>query len=63
MKVITFDCEATPVLQVKSFRQKFGKVDTSHYKLTVSRFRGRMTANMNYNNLKGEMQVEGYPDV
>jgi len=52
-----------PVLQVKTFRQKAGKVETSHYKVTVSRFRARMAIPMNYNTLKGEMRVEGYPDV
>lgn len=62
-QLITFDCDAQPVLQVKTFRQKAGKVDTSHYKVTVSRFRGRMATAMNYNSLKGEMKVDGYPDV
>lgn len=52
-----------PVLQVKTFRQKSGKVETSHYKVTVSRFRARMSIPMNYNTLKGEMRVDGYPDV
>ncbi|KRJ99919.1 uncharacterized protein Dyak_GE12023, isoform L [Drosophila yakuba] len=61
--LITFDCDAMPVLQVKTFRQKAGKVETSHYKVTVSRFRARMAIPMNYNSLKGEMRVEGYPDV
>ncbi|BFG06559.1 uncharacterized protein DMAD_05038 [Drosophila madeirensis] len=61
--LITFDCDAMPVLQVKTFRQKSGKVETSHYKVTVSRFRARMAIPMNYNTLKGEMRVEGYPDV
>ncbi|XP_055853865.1 uncharacterized protein LOC129917777 isoform X2 [Episyrphus balteatus] len=61
--VTTFDVDAMPVLQVKTFRQKSGKVDTSHYKVTVSRFRARMTSNMNYNALKGDMRVEGYPDI
>ncbi|KQS62136.1 uncharacterized protein Dere_GG21949, isoform I [Drosophila erecta] len=61
--LITFDCDAMPVLQVKTFRQKSGKVETSHYKVTVSRFRARMAIPMNYNSLKGEMRVEGYPDV
>ncbi|XP_070067993.1 uncharacterized protein [Drosophila takahashii] len=61
--LITFDCDAMPVLQVKTFRQKAGKVETSHYKVTVSRFRARMAIPMNYNTLKGEMRVEGYPDV
>lgn len=60
---ITCDCDATPVLQVKAFRQKSGKVETSHYKVTVSRFRGRLSADMNYNTLKGEMKIEGYPDI
>ncbi|KAH8283684.1 hypothetical protein KR018_012070 [Drosophila ironensis] len=61
--LITFDCDAMPVLQVKTFRQKAGKVETSHYKVTVSRFRARMAIPINYNTLKGEMRVEGYPDV
>nr|XP_036230277.1 uncharacterized protein LOC106617566 isoform X33 [Bactrocera oleae] len=61
--LITFDCDAQPVLQVKTFRQKAGKVDTSHYKVTISRFRARMATAMNYNTLKGEMKVDGYPDI
>ncbi|XP_032597135.1 uncharacterized protein LOC6568942 isoform X6 [Drosophila grimshawi] len=61
--LITFDCDAMPVLQVKTFRQKWGKVETSHYKVTVSRFRARMSIPINYNTLKGEMRVDGYPDV
>ncbi|XP_067627058.1 uncharacterized protein [Eurosta solidaginis] len=61
--LITFDCDAQPVLQVKTFRQKSGKVDTSHYKVTVSRFRARMATAMNYNSLKGEMKIDGYPDI
>lgn len=62
-QTITWDCETTPVLQVKAFRQKAGKVETSHYKATVSRFRGRVSTNINYNTLKGEMKTEGYPEV
>ncbi|XP_004534709.1 uncharacterized protein LOC101457517 isoform X15 [Ceratitis capitata] len=61
--LITFDCDAQPVLQVKTFRQKAGKVDTSHYKVTVSRFRARMATAISYNSLKGEMKVDGYPDI
>ncbi|XP_059622274.1 uncharacterized protein LOC132265573 isoform X5 [Phlebotomus argentipes] len=60
---ITMDCECTPVLQVKAFRQKSGKVETSHYKATVSRFRGRLTTKMDYYKLLGEMRTEGYPDI
>lgn len=52
-----------PVLQLKTMRQKSGKCETSHYKVTVSRFRARLAAAMNYNTLKGEIQVDGFPDV
>ncbi|XP_065366871.1 uncharacterized protein LOC135959756 isoform X4 [Calliphora vicina] len=61
--LITFDCDAMPVLQVKTFRQRSGKVETSHYKVTVSRFRARIANAMNYNTLKGDMRVEGFPDI
>ncbi|XP_075169241.1 uncharacterized protein LOC142241343 isoform X23 [Haematobia irritans] len=61
--LITFDCDAMPVFQVKAFRQKSGKVEVSHYKLTVSRFRARIANAMNYNTLKGDMRVEGFPDI
>ncbi|XP_055693591.1 uncharacterized protein LOC129795997 isoform X22 [Lutzomyia longipalpis] len=60
---ITMDCECTPVLQVKAFRQKSGKVETSHYKATISRFRGRLTIKMDYYKLLGDMRCEGYPDI
>lgn len=52
-----------PVLQVKTFRQKSGKVETSHYKATVSRLRARLVTALSYNSLKGEMRIEGFPDV
>ncbi|GAB0086889.1 uncharacterized protein DMENIID0001_011000 [Sergentomyia squamirostris] len=60
---ITMDCDCTPVLQVKAFRQKAGKVETSHYKATVSRFRGRLTTKMDYYKLLGDTRIEGYPDI
>lgn len=52
-----------PVLQVKTFRQKSGKVETSHYKATVSRLRTRLITNVSYTTLKGDVRVEGFPDV
>lgn len=61
--VISLDCDAMPVLQVKTYRQKSGKVETAHYKATVSRLRARLVTSMSYNTLKGEMRVEGFPDV
>lgn len=57
------DCECTPVLQVKAYRQKSGKVETSHYKATISRFRGHLLTKINYLSLKGCMAMEGFPDV
>lgn len=52
-----------PVLQVKTYRQKSGKVETAHYKVTVSRLRARLVTAMSYNSLKGDMRIEGFPDV
>lgn len=52
-----------PVLQMKTYRQITGKVETSHYKATVSRFKGRLAANIHQLTLKGDMRVEGYPEV
>lgn len=63
MKTITLDCDSTPVFQIKTHRQRGGKLETSHYKVTVSRLRARLTIKMSYNTLKGEMTIEGYPDV
>lgn len=57
------DCDATPVLQIKTHRQKSGKVETSHYKATISRLRARLLINQSYNTLKGDMRIEGFPDV
>lgn len=61
--VISLDCDAMPVLQLKTFRQKAGKVETAHYKATVSRLRARLSIPMSYTTLKGDMKIEGYPDV
>ncbi len=63
LQTITLDCEATPVLQIKTFRQKSGKVETSHYKATIARLRARLSIALSYNTLKGDMRVEGFPDV
>lgn len=52
-----------PVLQIKSMRQKSGKVETSHYKVTIARLRARLSIKLSYNTLKGEMKIDGYPDV
>lgn len=61
--VITCDCDAQPVLQIKTFRQKSGKIEVGHYKVTVARLRCRLSAPINYNTLRGEMKMDGFPDV
>lgn len=38
-------------------------MEASHYKVTVSRFKGRLAVVMNYISLKGNMRLEGYPDI
>lgn len=60
---LMFDLEATPVLQIKAFKSTNQKTDVSHYKATVSRLKTRMSLIMNYFALKGEMKVEGFPDI
>ncbi|XP_055317771.1 uncharacterized protein LOC129576560 isoform X7 [Sitodiplosis mosellana] len=60
---ITLDSDATPVFQIKVHRLRAGKMETSHYKVTVSRLRARLSIKISYTTLKGEMMVEGYPDI
>uniref|UniRef100_A0A1Q3FVE2 Protein kinase c conserved region 1 n=2 Tax=Culex tarsalis TaxID=7177 RepID=A0A1Q3FVE2_CULTA len=60
---LMFDLEATPVLQIKAFKSTNQKTDVSHYKATVSRLKTRMSLIINFFALKGEMKVEGFPDI
>ncbi|XP_065087563.1 uncharacterized protein LOC135709227 isoform X2 [Ochlerotatus camptorhynchus] len=60
---LLFDLETTPVLQIKAFRSTNQKTEVSHYKATVSRLKTRMSVIINYFALKGEMKVEGFPDI
>lgn len=62
-QTITLDSDATPVFQIKTHRPRAAKIETSHYKVTVSRLRARMNIKLSYTTHKGEMMVEGYPDV
>lgn len=60
---ITWDLESTPVLQVKAYRLKSGKTEVSHYKATISRLRGHISTKINYLTLKGDLKIEGFPDI
>ncbi|XP_055593090.1 uncharacterized protein LOC129744537 [Uranotaenia lowii] len=61
---LMFDIEASsPVLQIKAFKSTNQKTEISHYKATVSRLKSRMSLIINFFALKGEMKVEGFPDI
>ncbi|XP_049819828.1 uncharacterized protein LOC109596259 isoform X5 [Aethina tumida] len=60
---ITMDCEATPAFQLKSFRQKGDKVDTSHYRVNVNRFRARLNIFCVSEKLQAEIKCDGWPEI
>ncbi|EEB15891.1 conserved hypothetical protein [Pediculus humanus corporis] len=60
---ITCDCEATPALQLKAFRQKEEKVEVSHYRLNVNRFRARLNIGFITEKLLAEVKCDGWPDI
>ncbi|XP_060520200.1 phospholipid transfer protein C2CD2L isoform X2 [Cylas formicarius] len=60
---ITCDCEATPAFQLKSFRQKGDKVETSHYRVNVNRFRARLNIYAVTEKLQAEVKCDGWPEI
>ncbi|XP_058174330.1 uncharacterized protein LOC131289140 isoform X3 [Anopheles ziemanni] len=60
---LLFDVDTTPVLQIKAFKSNNQKTEVSHYKATISRLKSRVSVIVNYFALKGEMKLEGYPDI
>lgn len=60
---ITCDCEATPAFQLKCFRQKGDKVETSHYRVNVNRFRGRLNIFCVSDKLQVELKCDGWPEI
>uniref|UniRef100_A0A182FVN3 Phorbol-ester/DAG-type domain-containing protein n=1 Tax=Anopheles albimanus TaxID=7167 RepID=A0A182FVN3_ANOAL len=60
---LLFDVDTTPVLQIKAFKSTNQKTEVSHYKATISRLKSRVSVIVNYFALKGEMKLEGYPDI
>ncbi|XP_063696734.1 uncharacterized protein LOC134827822 [Culicoides brevitarsis] len=61
--LLTCDCDCNVVFQAKTFTNNNDKVEVSHYKVTVSRFKARLAIVMNYITLKGNMRIEGYPEI
>ncbi|XP_057324078.1 uncharacterized protein LOC130666812 isoform X2 [Microplitis mediator] len=60
---ITCDCEATPALQLKAFRQKGDKVEVSHYRVNVNRFRARLNVVCITEKLLLDLKCDGWPEV
>ncbi|XP_046675389.1 uncharacterized protein LOC124364163 isoform X17 [Homalodisca vitripennis] len=60
---ITCDCEATPALQLKVFRQKGEKVEVSHYRVNVNRFRARLSIFCITEKLLADVKCDGWPDI
>ncbi|XP_073988396.1 uncharacterized protein isoform X3 [Rhodnius prolixus] len=60
---ITCDCESTPALQLKVFRQRGEKVEVSHYRLNVNRFRARLNIVAVTEKLLVDVKCDGWPEV
>ncbi|KAK7794196.1 hypothetical protein R5R35_000484 [Gryllus longicercus] len=60
---ITCDCEATPAMQLKAFRQKGEKVEVSHYRVNVNRFRARLNVVCRTDKLVADVKCDGWPDI
>ncbi|XP_071450245.1 uncharacterized protein [Hetaerina americana] len=60
---ITCDCEASPALQLKAFRQKGDKVDVSHYRVNVNRLRARLNIFAISEKLTTDLKFDGWPEV
>lgn len=60
---ITCDCEATPAFQLKAFSQRGEKVEVSHYRVNVNRFRARLNVVCITDKLTGELKCDGWPEV
>lgn len=62
-QTITCDCEATPALQLKALRQKGDKVESSHYRVNVNRFRARLNIVCITEKLLIDLKCDGWPEV
>ncbi|XP_063835265.1 C2 domain-containing protein 2 isoform X4 [Ostrinia nubilalis] len=60
---ITCDCEATPAFQLKAFSQRGEKVEVSHYRVNVNRFRARLHVTCVTDKLTGDLKCDGWPEV
>nr|CAD7403306.1 unnamed protein product [Timema cristinae] len=63
ISTITCDFEATPALQLKAFRQKGEKVEVSHYRVNVNRFRARLNIICVTEKMLADIKCDGWPDI
>lgn len=63
LQTITCDCDATPALQLKVFRQKSDKVEVSHYRVNVNRFRARISIIAITEKMIADVKCDGWPEV
>jgi hypothetical protein len=50
-------------MQLKAFRQKGDKVEVSHYRVNVNRFRARLNIFCITEKLKADVKADGWPEV
>lgn len=62
-QTITCDCEATAALQLKASRRKADKLEISHYRVNVNRFRARLNVICITEKLLLDLKCDGWPDV
>lgn len=52
-----------PALQLRAFRQKGDKVEGSHYRVNVNRFRARLNVFCITEKLLIDLKCDGWPEV
>ena len=63
LQTVTCDCDASPALQLKALRQKGERVEVSHYRVNVNRFRARISIACVAETLQADLKVDGWPEV
>nr|XP_018900923.1 PREDICTED: uncharacterized protein LOC109032994 isoform X3 [Bemisia tabaci] len=60
---ITCDCDATPAMQLKALRQKGEKVEVSHYRVNINKFRARLHILCITEKLTAQVRADGWPEI
>ncbi|CAH0393645.1 unnamed protein product [Bemisia tabaci] len=62
-QTITCDCDATPAMQLKALRQKGEKVEVSHYRVNINKFRARLHILCITEKLTAQVRADGWPEA